>query len=227
MDAARSGKAGHRQSSWLEAQAIGPGSALFWWRVSSEADWDWLEFYLDGALADRISGETGWLPKTLSLGPGSHTLRWRYVKDAADLDPIGRDCGWVDWVVGPSSSSLPLLWLVENGLATDGSADEADADGDRLLNWQEWVAGTMPTNAASALRMQEATPLPADGGTRVRWQSVAGRRYWVESAESLGGPAAFTPFASNIVGQAGATEILDTRPAPVGARFYRVGVHPE
>ena len=24
-----------------------------------------------------------------------------------------------------------------------------------------------------------------------------------------------------------ATEILDTRPAPVGARFYRVGVHPE
>ena len=227
VDAARSGKAGHRQSSWLEAQAIGPGSALFWWRVSSEADWDWLEFYLDGALADRISGETEWLPKTLSLGPGLHTLRWRYVKDAADLDPIGRDCGWVDWVVGPSSSSLPLLWLVENGLATDGSADEADADGDRLLNWQEWVAGTMPTNAASALRMQEATPLPADGGTRVRWQSVAGRRYWVESAESLGAPAAFTPFASNIVGQAGATEILDTRPAPVGARFYRVGVHPE
>lgn len=225
VDAVRSGRTGHRQASWFETQASGPGSVLFWWRVSSEADWDWLEFYLDGALHDRISGETDWTPKTVGLGPGSHTLRWRYVKDAADLDPVGRDCGWVDRFIGPSPSALPLLWLVEHGLATDGTADDADSDGDRLANWEEWVAGTVPTNAASTLAMQEAAPLPGEGGTRVRWQSVAGRRYWVESAEALGGPAAFTPFVSNIVGQAGTTEILDARPAPAdGSRFYRVGV---
>ncbi|MGI5869901.1 MAG: C25 family cysteine peptidase [Kiritimatiellia bacterium] len=227
VDAARSGRTSHRQASWLETNVTGPGSVLFWWRVSSEAGWDWLEFHLNGVINDRLSGETGWVPKTLALGPGTHAFRWRYVKDAADFDPVGHDCGWVDRFIGPSPSELPLLWLDEHGLATDGSADDVDSDGDRLTNREEWIAGTVPTNAASTLMMQDAVPLPGEDGTIVRWQSVEGRRYWVESADALGGPAPFLPFVSNIVGQAGSTEILDTRPAPEGKRFYRVGVQRE
>jgi hypothetical protein len=61
----------------------------------------------------------------------------------------------------------------------------------------------------------------------VSWQSVAGKRYWVGSSETLAYPVFFTPFVSNVLGQAGSTDVLDTRPLTTGKRFYRVGVQQE
>lgn len=226
VDAARSGPVGNRQSSWLSASAAGPCEVAFWWRVSSEADWDWLEFYVDDALTDRISGESGWLYQKRSLAAGLHTLKWRFVKDAADLDPVGQDCGWVDQFIGPVSSVALAEWLRDYGLPFDGSGDYADADGDGLNNWAEWVAGTVPTNRLSVLQVVDAAPESGGDGFRVRWQSVAGKSYWVESCERLGPSAVFTPFVSNVLGQAGSTEVIDLRPSAGGARFYRVGVQP-
>ena len=58
------------------------------------------------------------------------------------------------------TADLPYVWLVRNGLAPKGSTDaafaaaaNADADGDGLANWGEWVCGTAPTNAADHLRV--------------------------------------------------------------------------
>lgn len=45
---------------------------------------------------------------------------------------------------------VPELWYVGFGIAID---DSGDGDGDRALNWQEYRAGTDPTNAASAFRI--------------------------------------------------------------------------
>jgi hypothetical protein len=227
-DAARSGSISHRETTWMQTQMTGPGEISFVWRVSSEADWDWLEWYVDGILTDRISGETGWLPQSVYLTGGSHTLVWRYVKDGVDIAPVGRDCGWVDQVTGPLVSVLPLAWLDTFGLARNGSVDFIDSDGDGFTNWQEWFADTVPTNARSLLRMEGITPEPEAGGFRVRWQSVTGKRYWVESCTNLTGSALFIPFVSNIWGEVGGvTEIHDTRPLEGPARCYRVGVQPE
>ena len=60
VDAARSGVISHNQQSWMEATVNGPGTLKFWWKVSSETGYDYLEFYLNEALqTGRISGRSG------------------------------------------------------------------------------------------------------------------------------------------------------------------------
>jgi len=122
---------------------------------------------------------------------------------------------------GPTSL-LSYAWLQQFGLPADGSADYADPDGDGLNNWQEWRAGTDPTDPLSVLRL--LTPVPGPSGVSVSWQSVSHRTYFLERSTNLGVAPAFLPLSSNIVGQAGSTTLLDTNAAGIGPVFYRVGV---
>jgi len=70
---------------------------MFWWKVSSEENYDFLQFYIDGELQHQISGEVDWQEKSYIVsGQGSHTLKWRYYKDFCEDE--GEDCGWVDYV---------------------------------------------------------------------------------------------------------------------------------
>ncbi len=94
--AARSGEISDDEFSWLETEVEGPGFLSFWWKVSSEPGWDWLDFYLNGDLTAWISGETDWEELEFELGEGTNTLYWEYVKD--ESISLGRDCGWVDQV---------------------------------------------------------------------------------------------------------------------------------
>ena len=94
-DAARSGALGNNVQSSMQTTVTGPGTVSFYWKVSSEVDWDFLDFYIDGAMQDQISGEVDWEQKTYQItGAGAHTLEWRYTKDQAVFG--GLDAGWVD-----------------------------------------------------------------------------------------------------------------------------------
>ena len=97
VDAARSGAITDSQESTMQTTLIGSGTLSFWWKVSSEDSWDVLEFYLDGVLQSApISGETNWQQRFLTIPAGSHTVKWRYVKDNSMSS--GQDAGWVDGV---------------------------------------------------------------------------------------------------------------------------------
>jgi hypothetical protein len=53
---------------------------------------------------------------------------------------------------GSGSWPFPHLWLDEYGLVSNGDYESAvsdDTDGDGYTAWQEYVAGTVPTNAES------------------------------------------------------------------------------
>jgi formylglycine-generating enzyme required for sulfatase activity len=88
-----SGAIGDAQESWLEATFEGPGALSYEWKVSSEADYDFLEVYLDGVLQARISGEVDWQAQTLFLDVGARVVRWRYGKDL--FVKSGLDRAWL------------------------------------------------------------------------------------------------------------------------------------
>ena len=63
--------------------------------------------FVDGTMRDQWSGTTGWTMVSYPLTAGSHTIEWRYVKDASVSS--GSDAVWVDDVsVGPPPTGGPL-----------------------------------------------------------------------------------------------------------------------
>jgi hypothetical protein len=91
--AARSGLIGHEQETWL-TRTVGEGQVSFWYRVSSEATFDFFNFYVDGDRELHVSGEVAWTQFTKVLSGGSHELKWEYVKD--DSLTGGSDAVWID-----------------------------------------------------------------------------------------------------------------------------------
>lgn len=95
--AAQSGALGDSQTEWLQTTVVGPGTLLFYWKVSSEANYDFLEVSVDEVVqAGSISGEVGWQRRTIAIPSGSHVIKWVYGKDVSVS--MGSDCGWVDEV---------------------------------------------------------------------------------------------------------------------------------
>ena len=161
--AAQSGRIGNGQQAWLQATTNGPGSLLFWWRSSSEAGGDVLEFYVDDQLREQLSGATPWKERACFVGEGLHTFRWRYAKNGGAA--AGADAGWLDdvlWLPCPAVTNAPLLFFQEGGgllanwvLDTNGAFRFA-----RLLanteGWQLKAAGDVDGDGASDLFFQTA-----------------------------------------------------------------------
>ncbi|MDB6121354.1 MAG: hypothetical protein JWQ71_347 [Pedosphaera sp.] len=97
--AAQSGGITNGQQSTLQTVVTGPGTMTFWWKVSSEEGFDFLNLTMDKGetTSMSISGEVDWEQRSFTIPVGSHSLIWKYSKDASVSD--GLDAGWLDQVV--------------------------------------------------------------------------------------------------------------------------------
>ena len=119
------------------------------------------------------------------------------------------------------TSTLSYARLQQYGLAADGSADFADPDGDGMNNWQEWIAGTDPTDAGSLLRISSLKSTTTN--CTVIWPAVTTRTYSLQRSTNLAAGAGFLniqanlhPFATNVL------TITDATGTNQGPFFYRV-----
>ena len=231
LDAAASGAITNSQESWMQTEFAGPGTLSFWWKASSESGWDYLEFWIDGVLTNRISGEVDWQQQAFTLGDGAHSFRWRYAKDPSASS--GSDRGWVDlvsWAVARTDMGVPVGWYQRFGLAPGAGESWNDLDW-RLAasgdpNWFQYVAGLTPTNSADAfqiLTIQQTAGQP----TRIEWwggTNGPSAPYVIQSALDLElgpwDPIGTSPRA------AGMNAWTNAEPADA-FRYYRILAEPD
>ena len=147
---AQSGNIDDDEVSWMTL-TVGGGDVSFWYRVSSEATYDFFNFYIDGGLEISASGSGSWQEYLTTLPEGSHELKWEYVKDYSvsnysdtvwidDLTVTSDNTVWTDIIAltAPGASSTPWTPSAESvdckvrvrtsdGAGGYGVWDESDA----------------------------------------------------------------------------------------------------
>ena len=120
---------------------------------------------------------------------------------------------------------LPDAWetfygLLSNNPSGDHGAD-GDPDGDGISNWMEYIAGTHPFDASSALKITRVESLP---GSRmeVTWPAHKFGRYRLLRSTGLQ-PGAWEEVYETIhQGETGFAQFTDTQAGQGTNRFYRV-----
>ncbi|KAF5037062.1 Peptidase family C25 [anaerobic digester metagenome] len=99
--AARSGVINDNQQSDLliTIDVLSDDSLSFYKKVSSEQDWDFLKFFVDGTSVGEWSGDVAWSQERFWITAGIKTLKWSYMKDYSYS--AGDDAAWVDYIVFP------------------------------------------------------------------------------------------------------------------------------
>jgi hypothetical protein len=115
---------------------------------------------------------------------------------------------------------LPNDWEIDHGLNPNDPNDAAeDDDHDGLTNWQEYLAGTDPQNAASYLGFNSVT---VSGGTvNLNFIRVANHSYTIQYAGTpTGSWQKLADFPANPTTEPAV--IVDTSVASTSARFYKL-----
>lgn len=123
----RSGDIEDNETTSIEiiTEAVYRDTISFYVKVSSENNYDFFKFYLDGEEKVSLSGSSSdWQQKKYVINAGTHTLKFEYSKDYSNS--TGQDAAWVDNLRLPVKSSVTGLGdiIVSDLTATPNPADK-------------------------------------------------------------------------------------------------------
>jgi hypothetical protein len=95
---AKSGTINHNELTSLSIRTIyaNNDSLRFYYRVSSEPNYDFLSFKLNEEEIFKKSGEIEWTRLTIPVNAGMNKMEWTYRKDNSVSQ--GTDCAWIDLI---------------------------------------------------------------------------------------------------------------------------------
>jgi hypothetical protein len=107
--AAKSGDISDNSSTSLIIKPIysKDDSVRFYYKVSSEVNYDFLKFKLNGVEVLKKSGEIPWTKKSFPVKEGFNIMEWVYEKDATQY--TGADCSWIDLIDFVGSASVKYI----------------------------------------------------------------------------------------------------------------------
>ena len=111
--------------------------------------------------------------------------------------------------------AVPEQWMLQFGLSNYAADASLDPDADGMPTWKEYIAGTIPTNAASLFRIELDTG--PDAGHMISWEPVSNRVYDICWSTNLAD--GFHPLETNLTGNS-FFDAVHTNPAT----YYRIDV---
>lgn len=139
------------------------------------------------AIGWEAAGDDAWQVWLLNHAYGSD---WPVDADGVSM---GKIMGWTDWTHAgfrgdqPDPCTVvhdvPAYWLQQCGLDPSDEAARADQDRDGFATWQEYLAGTNPTDAMSYFRLDTVSDLA--NTLHLAWPSVPDRSYSVLMSTNL------------------------------------------
>ncbi|MGJ8695284.1 MAG: endonuclease/exonuclease/phosphatase family protein [Verrucomicrobiaceae bacterium] len=193
--------------------------------ASTGADPNGVEYYFSNIGFPDQSHDSGWQDSPVFIDTGLSTAtEYTYTVVARDKSANGNET-----LVSAEASaytddgdSLPNDWELAYFASlneTSGSAGE-DWDEDGNSDYDEWIAGTDPSDSTSRFRAWIETDAE-NGTTFFKWTSVPGRSYRVLSSGGMNND--WVEIASGIV-PAGSEGSFEIETSGGSRRFFRVGV---
>ncbi len=143
-----SGNIGDNQTSefWIQYQVMSSDQISFYKKVSSEADFDKLLFYIDNNIMGEWSGTTqSWTKETFDVSAGVHKFRWVYQKDYSGNG--GADQAWIDYIELPSMM-ITTVYAGPDDYTCENSTYQCDGTATNFtsIEWETSGSGSFDNN---------------------------------------------------------------------------------
>lgn len=166
VDALESVPLNDNESAVLALTLEGPLTGSFWWKVSSEEEFDGVYLAIDQEVVAFISGEVDWTEEAFELGPGSHELLWVYEKDESGAG--GRDRAWLDFFsLGEEPEPQPLRITTQPKALSVGVGQTAAlsvvAEASEAIQYQ-WFKGETAIDGATQATLTLTDVRESDAG---------------------------------------------------------------
>jgi len=144
---AQSGDINDNQTSglYLDFEVYAEDTLSFWFKISSESNYDYLRFYVDGNELDNWSGEVPWQETSYVISAGSHTFKWEYTKDGSVSSPS--DACWIDYITFPPMEIQALFTTDTTVICENDLVFYIDQSVGPVTEWDWYFEGGEPSTS--------------------------------------------------------------------------------